>query len=155
LSGDVLLAALLCTALALALSFAPHRALLPSFGLLIVFAAIGTFLCETLQQPAMIGSAVSILATALAIHLKVLLPTALLLAANAGLWCGALTAGSSGQYPLLTLPLALLAFPGRWIVAREWSIVLKIVSGWLVAVGLLTTVLPMITTPGYAPDHKE
>jgi hypothetical protein len=155
LSGGILLAALLCTALALALSFAPRRALLPSFGLAVAFAAAGVFLRGTFQDWAMIGSAVSILATALAIHLRASFAAALLLAANAGLWCGALTAGPSGQAPLLALPLALLAFPGRWIVAREWTIVLKILSGWLVAVGLLTAVLPMITTPGYAPDHKE
>ena len=119
MSGGILLAALLCTALALALSFAPQRALLPGFGLLAVLAAAGTFLCEIFQDWAMIGSALSILATALAIHLRVSFAAALLLAANAGLWCGALTAGPSGQAPLLALPLALLAFPGRWIVARE------------------------------------
>lgn len=48
-----------------------------------------------------------------------------------------------------------MAVPGRWIVSRRYAIVLKILSGWLIAVALLSAALPLITTPGYQSDHME
>lgn len=108
------------------------------------------------QQQVLIACSVSIVATALwVIVAKLHRPwAALLLCANGGLWCGTLAA-LAGQAPLSTLPLALLAFPGAWIVARGFAIALKVLAGWLVAVALLSAALPLVTTPGYVPDHMD
>jgi hypothetical protein len=149
---------LLFTALGLALACAPRKALLPAFFLLVAadFAAASLIVVD-FQKWALIGSAASILVTALTVHLPRALPmpAALLMAANAGFWCGALGAVSPGAAPLLPLPLVLIALPGRWIVAQDRAIVLKVLSGWLVAVAVLAAALPLVTTPGYQKDHME
>ena len=107
------------------------------------------------QLWALIGCAASILVTALMVHLPrgLAMAPALLAAANAGFWCGAI--GTDGASPLLGLPLVLVALPARWIVTRDRAIVLKVLSGWLVAVAVLAAALPLVTTPGYEKDHRE
>jgi hypothetical protein len=154
----VLLAALLCTALGLALARAPAKALLPACLVLAAAAFAAAGLVGTdVGKWAVIGCAASILATALLVHLPrgPSLPVVFVLAGNTGIWCGALDAASSSASPLLALPFALVALPGRWIVARDRAIVLKVLSGWLVAVAILAAALPLVTTPGYQKDHKE
>ncbi len=109
------------------------------------------------EPQALIACAVSTVLTALCVHLPggVRHWLALLLAANAGLWCGVVAALSDALSVLFVLPLALLALPGCWIVSRGYAIVPKVLSGWLVAVAVLAAALPLITTPGYEPDHME
>jgi hypothetical protein len=149
---------LLCTALGLALTRASWKSLLPACLLLAAAAfAAETLVGQEFQRQAVIGSAASIAVTALAVHLRrelTMLP-ALLMSANAGFWCGAVGAVSSGPSTLLALPLVLVALPGRWIVRQDRAIVLKVLSGWLVAVAVLAAALPLVTTPGYEKDHRE
>jgi hypothetical protein len=156
----VLLAALLCTALGLALSFAPAKVLAQSFVLLSATALAAAVLIPEASErepQALIATSISIVLTALC----VLLPggvrhwVAMVLSANAGLWCGVVAAVSNALSALLVLPLALVALPGCWIVSRGYAIVPKVLSGWLVAVAILAAALPLITTPGYQPDHME
>ena len=152
--------ALLCTAVGLALSFAPSHALWPGCGLLWVVALGVAYAVpedSAWQQGALIGCSASIVLTALAVHVPAGLPrwAALALAVNAGFWCGALAGLADVAEALFALPLALVAVPGRWIVSRRYAIVLKILSGWLIAVALLSAALPLITTPGYKSDHME
>lgn len=109
------------------------------------------------QQPVLIACSISIAATALWVILPKLHRSwsALLLCANSGFWCGTLATLAPAQNVLLMLPLALLAIPGGWIVSRGYAIALKVLSGWLVAVALLSAALPLVTTPGYVPDHMD
>jgi hypothetical protein len=120
-------------------------------------ALAGAFLFAGIaERQAMIGSACSLLATALAVHLKrVPVSFALPLSVSTGLWSGAVAAASAQFSSLVALPLVLLLFPARWIVQRDRAIVLQVLSGWLVAVALLMAALPLITTAGYEPDHME
>lgn len=151
---------MLCTALGLALSFAPAKVLAQSLVLLAATAFAAAMLIPDAAEwepQALIACAVSIVLTALCVHAPggVRHWLAVLLSANAGLWCGVVAALSDGLSVLFVLPLALLALPGRWIVSRGYAIVLKVLSGWLVAVAVLAAALPLITTPGYEPDHME
>ena len=148
---------MICVALGLALARAPASAL-PISGLMLAGCALAAahLMPPLAERPAMIGCASGILITALAVHLeRIPMLPALLLSANAGLWTGAIAAGAAQPSPLIALPLVLVLFPARWVVARGHTVVLKVVSGWLVAVAILTAALPLITTPGYEPDHME
>jgi hypothetical protein len=143
--------------LGLALARAPAKALLPSVLLLTASALAAANLIEGITAgQAMVGCASGILIAALAVHLRrVPMLLALGLSANAGLWSGAVATFSAQPSPLLALPLVLILIPARWIVARDRAIVLKVLSGWLSAVALLATALPLITTAGNEPDHME
>ena len=41
------------------------------------------------------------------------------------------------------------------IVSRGWGIAVKVVASWLAAVAILATMLSLVPTPGYMPDHME
>lgn len=148
---------MLCAALGLALAHAPAKALIFSVLLLAACGLAAAHFVEGLtERQAMIGSACGILTTAPAVYFKrIPLFLALLLSAATGLLCGAVAAVSTQPSPLFALPLVLLVFPARWIIARDHSIVLKVVSGWLIAVAVLAAAVPLITTAGYEPDHME
>jgi hypothetical protein len=54
-----------------------------------------------------------------------------------------------------SLGLALL-LPARWIGHRHLSLLLKVVSSWLLAITALLAILQCLpVTPGYLPDHVE
>lgn len=151
------MASLLCASLGPALARAPVKALIFSVLLLVVCGLATAYFAEGItERQAMIGSACGILTTAPAVYFKrIPLFLALLLSAGTGLLCGAVAAVSAQPSPLLALPLVLVVFPARWIIARNHAIVLKVVSGWLIAVAVLAAAVPLITTAGYEPDHME
>ena len=152
--------ALLCAALALALGFAPARARLPALLALVMLAVI----VNQMSFPAaahewiFAGCWLSTALTALTVHLRhpaAVWPAALV-AANAGMWAGAVTAISGTGLDLArALPVALLAFPVAWLVAHKAGIAVKVVASWLLAVAILVAALPMVATPGYVQDHME
>ena len=75
---------------------------------------------------------------------------------NAGVWSGLLI-GRAGR-PLdlaIAAPALLLLLPATWLVQRRWTIALKVAASWLIAIAVLASVLPLIPTPGYAPDHMN
>ena len=160
MSGGVLLIALLCVALGLMLSFVARKTMLIGLAALaaagVAAAALPGGAAIGLPN-AVIACATSAALTALCIHLpeRAGRAAAVPLSANAGFWCG-LLAGQMlpWQMPLLALPIA-VALAGRWLIARGWPIVLKVLSGWLIAIAILAAALPLITTPGYVPDHME
>jgi hypothetical protein len=125
--------------------------------ILIASALAGVYLIEGMStRETMIGSAFGILLTALAVYLKDV-PTilALLLSGHSGFWSGVVARAPADFSPLVALSLFFIVFPARWIVARDHAIVLKVCSGWLIAVALITAALPLVTTAGYEPDHME
>ncbi len=159
MNGAPILVALLCASVGLLLSFSQRRTMAAGLSLLTA-AALGTAWIGGVpvsEHLALVAGAGAVGVTGL----LVMLPRAshawlwLLLSGNAGIWAGTLVSLAGRPVMLSALLLALLALPGRWIVERGYAIVLKVVSGWLVAVGILAAALPMLTTPGYAPDHME
>ena len=157
MSGAALPASLLVLTLALALS-SVEAATIRRCLLLLVAVAVPAALLEPRVGAAWPTSAAcwgSVTVTALAVYLPRGLrpPFALLLAANAGLWCGLLAAGDRTAFAALALaPLALL---GRQVVDRGYAIALKVAASWLLAVAILALSLPLFTTPGNVPDHMD
>ena len=82
---------------------------------------------------------------------------ALLLAANSGMWAGAVTAVAGRKTDLLlALPCTLTLLPASWVARRGGSIAVKVVSSWLIAIAILAATLQFLpVTPGYLPDHME
>ena len=159
--GGALPPALLAAALGFLLAFAPRKAIGPALVLFLVAALIAG---NVRTGPGVLdmvfyGCWASVIVTALSIHVPRLtgrIP-AIVLAANAGLWAGAVIA-ATGHPPDLAkaLPWALLCLPGTWLVSRRMGLGIKVVASWLIAVAILAAVLPTTTaTPGYAPDHME
>ena len=158
--GGALPPALLCAALAFALAFAPRRALLPALAALVAVAGIASQLPLRAVSPELVfaGFWISLVVTAAAVHLpwQVGLPMALTLSINAGIWAGAVIAISGSAVDLArALPVTLLALPAAWLVAHRGELAIKVVASWLVAVAILAATLPIVPTPGYAPDHME
>lgn len=159
--GGSLPPALLCAALGFALAFAPRRMIAICLALLCAAATAAAFLRlgPEAQDPVFLGCWLSVIAAAATVHLPggVGPKTALGLALNTGAWAGAVVAAAGAKTDLLiAIPAALICLPGGWLVARGHSIVLKVASGWLVAVSLLAIGLQFApTTPGYKPDHMD
>lgn len=80
----------------------------------------------------------------------------LALGINAGLWAGASVAIAGTTLDLAkAAPWLALVVPGAWLVAGGRGVAVKVVSSWLIAIAVLAAVLPIVPTPGYAPDHME
>ena len=109
------------------------------------------------HEAVFIGTWVSIVIAALVVHLP-RRPDALVLvvAANTGVWAGAVTAiAGTSQELFRALPIVVLAYPGAWLVAHRGGIAIKVAASWLIAIAILVAALPMVQTPGYAQDHLE
>lgn len=158
--GGALPPGLLLAALGFALAFAPRHIVVYA-----LLAAAATALAALLLLPmtlpvevAFAGCWASIALTAAAVHLPRGVPPwlALSLAINAGFWSGVVVTAAGAPVDLVrALPAALLALPAMWLVAHRGGIAVKVVASWLIAVALLAGTLPMVATPGYAPDHME
>lgn len=158
--GAALPAALLCAALGLFLAFAPRRAIMPALVLLVgaALAASSLPVHGRSTEIAFAGCWISVIVVALGVHLPRGVPSwlALVAAADAGAWSGAVIAAEGSRGDLArALPAVLLCLPAMWLVARKWQIGVKVVSSWLVAIALLAALLPATPTPGYVPDHMD
>ncbi len=158
--GGVVPPALLFAALACMLAFATRTARLPA---LVAALAVG-FLVAQAPLPTgwvegvFLGCWASTVGTAALVHFPRRLhgwrPVAL--GVNAGGWAGATVAVAGTTLDLAAAaPWLALVVPGGWLVARGNGIAVKVVSSWLIAIALLAAVLPIVPTPGYAPDHME
>ena len=158
--GGPLPPALLCAALAFALAFAPPRARLPALVLLCLVAVAASHLPFDRISPEIVfaGCWISVVLTAASVYVRAGRPTWFgpVVGANAGLWSGAVIAISGTTMDLLrALPAAMIVLPAAWLVSRGGGIAVKVVSSWLVAIAILAATLPIVPTPGYAPDHME
>lgn len=151
---------LLLVASALALTIAPVKFRWSAALALVVSAGVAAQLTyrEDWQPMMLAGSWISIILTSLAVYRTQdasPLPS-LALALNAGSWVGAVTTIGDNDWDLVrVMPFVLLLFPAAWIVARTASIVLKVLASWLITIAIMVLTLPIVTTPGYAPDHME
>jgi len=159
--SGVLPAALLFAALGLALAFAPRSNWRSS--LLALVASVGVFNFVPVPhhwlEGAFLGCWISVIATAGSVHLlRGPSPcVALALSLNAGLWSSAVVSLSASRLDLLlALPCVLIVWPAGWLVSRQRSIPLKVVSSWIIAVAVLAGTLQVLpVTPGYLPDHLD
>lgn len=151
---------MLFLALGLALAFVPPRLAVRCA----LVAAVAAVVVWVLAPPAelieivFVGCWASVIATAAATYLPRPLRPGLadVVAANAGGWAGAVAAvAGRGQDLALALPLVLVFVIGRLLVLRGWSVPIKVVASWLIAIATLAAMLPLIPTPGYVPDHMD
>jgi hypothetical protein len=159
--GGALPPALLCTALGLALAFAPREARAPSLLTLLVTAIAVSFVPvpQAWLEAAFLACWASVVTSAASVHLSGGLGSraAFALSLNGGFWSGAVVALGGSRLDLVKVLLsALVVLPAEWIVRRRASIILKVVSSWLIAVAVLGAMLQFLPViPGYVPDHLE
>lgn len=158
--GGVVPPALLFVALACALSFAPRD----RRWLAIIAAFVAACGASWLPLPTrwieviFLGVWASVVVAAAMVHLprRPVNAVWLALALNCGLWAGASIAIAGNSLNLAeALPWLALVVPGAWLVTSNRAVAVKVVSSWLITIAILAAVLPIVTTPGYAPDHME
>jgi hypothetical protein len=158
--GGALPPTLLMAALALALSRSARWDRAPAVALCLL---AGVALCAYPAPPSwteaiFLGGWTSLALTAALTHWpggpgRILSMTAGL---NAGVWSGLLVGRAGRPLDLVTAASGLLLLlPGAWLARRRWTIALKVTASWLIAIAVLASVLPLIPTPGYAPDHMN
>jgi hypothetical protein len=151
---------LIAAALGLALSFASLRSAVIAVALFVVTAIIGALIpvSPDMQDRLFAGLLVSTLGTAALVYLpKGLSDVAAWIAgANDGLWLGLVAAITHQRGSVaFALPLCLLLVPGRWVVQHGYSIAIKVICSWLIAIAALAIFVSLVPTPGYKPDHME
>lgn len=159
--GGALPPAILCTALGLALACAEAK----SARLGILTAVTAALAVAWVRLPAawvdvaFLGCWSSTVLNSLRVYLAESSgrTATLLLSANAGLWTGSVISAAGQKTDLLlALPCALTLLPASWAVRRGWSVALKVLCSWLVAVAILAATLQFLpVTPGYLPDHMD
>lgn len=158
--GGVLPPALLFAALAFALAYAPRGVRLPAIiaALTAALAVAQASIAVRWADYIFFGCWASVIVTAASIHLprRIGPRTALALAANSGAWAGATVALAGTTLDLVkAAPLLALVIPAAWLVGTRRGIAIKVAGSWLIAIAALAAVLPIVPTPGYAPDHMD
>ena len=158
--GGVVPPALLFAALACLLAFAPRPARLPAAvaALLAAVAVAQIPIPVRWVEFVFLGCWASTVVSAALVHFPRALTgrAPLLLGVNTGAWAGATVALAGTTLDLVkAAPWLALAVPGAWLVATRRGVAVKVVSSWLIAIAVLAAVLPIVPTPGYAPDHME
>lgn len=158
-SGD-LPQILMAAAVALLLAFTtPRQAIVSSAAFVIAYLLMQLVpLPPSWNEAEAVGLWISVVATAALAYVppsrwaRLVLP----LSVNAGLWAGASAAYGGQAIGLAVGLLPLLALvPLRWLVARKFSIVVKVLASWLIAIASLSAFVSLLSTPGYKPDHMQ
>lgn len=151
---------LMSSSVALALTIAPLRlglfsaAGFAAAALLIALIAVP----DSAEEAILTGFWLSAIVAAALVLVPAKLPASVasIVAINAGLWFGALmTVTEQGLSAALALAVATFFVPARWFRCRGGEIVLKVLSSWIIAVSALATLVSLVPTPGYEPDHME
>ncbi len=104
------------------------------------------------------GLWLSMIAAALLVYLPVRRWSiaALPLSLNAGFWLGACASltGNVAALVIGVLPL-FIVIPARMLTIGKFSIALKVIASWMIAIASLSLFVTLIPTPGYKPDHME
>jgi hypothetical protein len=159
--GGILPPAILCTALGLALASAKRRSKVMGLVILATIATMTAFVPvpSSLTDAAFLGCWISTVINSSSVHVqqKYRENFVLVLALNTGIWAGAVISLSAPKVDLAAaLPWTLCMFPAGWMLRRNQSIALKVVSSWLIAVAFLAATLQFLSvTPGYRPDHLD
>ena len=160
LRGGALPPALLVTALAFALAFAPRAARAPGLVMFAVgaLALVAAPLAASTRDVVFLGAWISVAATALCVHLPrgLTRTAALAVSLNAGLWCGALAAVAGARLDLIKAAFCGLLLIPAVVFAHRAPVVVKVAASWLVATAVLCAALQALpVTPGYLPDHLD
>ena len=159
MNGGLVPLLLLSATVGLVLGFVPRRAAAIALGIFAIAAVLG-WSVPTGLSPSQVYTALWV--SAILVAILVYFPAARWSAAapfigfNAGLWLGA-SAGLASDFAALvvgSLP-ALAAIPARWLTARKYDIVIKVVASWMIAIASLSLFVSLLSTPGYKPDHME
>lgn len=158
--GGALPTAILCTALGLALASAGPRT--KARGLVVLAIGATTAFAPlpvSFTDAVFLGCWASTVINSASVHVPQGLRdnSILVLALNTGIWGGALINLAAPMVDLAaTFPWTLCMFPAGWMLRRNQSIALKIVSSWLIAIACLAATLQFLpVTPGYRPDHLD
>lgn len=162
----MLAAALLCAALAVALG--PTSTRVRSWALSALVVSAWVTYATSLDRIGLdwadglfLACWLSIVGTASSVYLRqpIGIFAAVILALNAGMLSGAITALTSNGSVWATLgavSAVVVLWPVGWAARRQVTVPVKVVSSWLMAVAVLAAVLQFLpVTPGYLPDHVE
>ncbi len=160
MNGGIIPSLLLCTTIAILLSFTSGR--LAWYGVAGMTATAVVIALFALPQSLAAAIFVGIWSTIIAAAALTYFPPAIAqrwalpLAVVAGVGVGSLASisGRKGDL-LLALPISLLFVPGRWVVSRGYGLGNKIIASWMIAIAMLSTFVSLTPTPGYKPDHME
>ena len=162
MSAPTIALALIAIATALALSFVGNRRI--GVYILLYFGAVTAVLAMDVPSHLTgligVGAGMSAIVAALMVHWpwKPGHAVAVVIAINGGLWSGSLRGMIASPSECAVVALVLLAIPGRRLAhmkAPHPAVALKIIAGWIAAIAILTTALPLLTTPGNQMDHRE
>ncbi len=160
MNGGVLPVLLLCAAVVLALSLATGDAAWRGVAALAAAALIVAFLplSSGLLEGIFGGLVLSTIVTAALVYLPRGLPNRWAIAAglNGGAWAGAFASASQSRGQLaLAIPFGLIFVAKRWLPSSGYTIVIKVIASWVMAIAALSMIVSMLPTPGYMPDHME
>jgi hypothetical protein len=155
---------LLCLALGLVFGFTVTSVWIPGI-MVLVCAALTTHMVLTTAgmgsewaDAVYLACWVSTAGNALSIYLPrpVGVVAAVVLALNAGVYCGAVSVLTGAHRELEGLAGVMALVPVRWAAQRNLLLPLKVASSWLIAIAALAAILQFLpVTPGYLPDHVE
>lgn len=78
------------------------------------------------------------------------------IAVNAGLWLGATAAVATTRPALLAaIPTSLIFLLISRLGLQKSQVAMKVAASWMIAIGSLTVIVSMVSTPGYKRDHME
>lgn len=158
MSGQAVPLILLAAALALAAAFAVPRISLAACLAHAAAAGLLALLAVPVGKAAALSTGwLVVLACVAGVLLPRLLrsPVVLALGAASGIAAGLIATNYAQPGDLaMSIPVLALAWPAAW-VARRAPLALKVAAGWLLAIALLASALPLVTTPGYVADHAE
>lgn len=154
-------AVLLCLALGLLLAYVPARGRAAATAALIVVAVPigGLALPVGWQTPLLLSCWGTTGLFVAGVYLSRAVPVAVAVASGliGGVLAGAVTS-EVGRVEVLAaaLPCVLVAWPGSWLASRRWSIVLKILASWLLAVAVLSAGVALASGGANAgADHLD
>ncbi len=160
MNGGILPMLLLCAAVFLALGLASDGAAWRGVAAFASAALIVAFLPLSPDHAQVIfsGLFVTTIVTAALVYLPRGLPNRWAIAAglNGGAWAGALASAPQSRGQLaLAVPFGLIFVAKRWLPFSGYTIVIKVIASWVMAIAALSMLVSMMPTPGYMPDHME
>lgn len=163
MKGEALAAGLLLATLAFALAFVTRRIAVAAVGLATVIMVSVAFVGTAGEGSNVLFAACWL--TLIVLALSVYWPgraqrhawLPFVGAAVAATIAGLLFASGNAWLSLpMAVGLAAATAGAGIVVSRGWSIALRVVTSWLLAVALLVGAIPhLVVHPGYEPDHRQ
>lgn len=151
---------LLCASLGLALAWATPRARVAGLAAFALSAALASAASPPVRwvEPALLTCWIGVAACAAFVLFgrRMVGPVAAALGLAAGLATGLAAAMQERFVDLAAAATLLLLFmPAVWLIRSGRGMAVRVCASWLVAVAVLGAAAPLVSTPGYSPDHME